>query len=833
MDNNIYNYNTIKISACLIAKDEEKMLTECLESIKNVVDEIILVDTGSQDSTVSIALKYGCRVISSPWRGDFSQARNVAISMAKYPYILSIDADERLINPELLKPTIFHSIDTTGGWLIQVTSEARRVDGGVDTYISNLLRLFRNHPLIRFNGLIHEQILEPILNAGFKLEDTQLKMIHFGYSYSVDKMKLKQLRNLDLLNKALLRNPQDPYCLYHKAKTLLTLGDLQGAEAETKKVFEYVDRQSAVKPQALNYGAIISSRLGDYNTAIERAEQSLAIIPNQSFAHFIIGESYSLLGKWDLALVAYKQMEKAQDEADVISHIVGDYYLPPEQINFNIGKCYIGLNNTNEAEKYFEKGININNKSINCFIGLANVEFKRNNFVKSEQYLKTALELDPQRGELRVFLKQLKLAEEQFNKTKTTNVFIYDSNNLTGKLDYFEQTSPMNIDSKTIQNEELIIKKLENIDPETVNQNNNKLYTEDFTKSNLIKKESQSPLISVSMIVKDEEKYLSGCLDSIKNIADEIIIVDTGSTDKTLDIAKEYNAKIFHFEWINDFAAARNEALKHCSSEWILYIDADERLTADSQNIIRNLVNCAPEKMGAYICTIESQHLQLDGNTELHRGGYPRLFRNYQYPYIYFRGRVHEQITPSIFAMGKTVDFSTIIITHLGYDQSREVMDKKVRRNYKMLIDHVKEEPLNAYAWYQLGQTLAQMKLVSEAESAIKFSVDLGSLSKPVFASAAATLSQLTGIQKRYEDALFWSKKSLEFAPDQVYALYLKAYSLMYLNKFEESEKTFIMVLDRVRNSMGVPRTGFDIAIPEDKVMIGLEDCRQRKTTLD
>ena len=77
-------------------------------------------------------------------------------------------------------------------------------------------------------------------------------------------------------------------------------------------------------------------------------------------------------------------------------------------------------------------------------------------------------------------------------------------------------------------------------------------------------------MISLSMIVKNEEKYLRDCLESVKGVVDEIILVDTGSTDSTVRIAQEYGAKIFNFEWINDFSAARNYSLDQCSGDWIL-----------------------------------------------------------------------------------------------------------------------------------------------------------------------------------------------------------------------------------------------------------------------
>ncbi len=150
-----------------------------------------------------------------------------------------------------------------------------------------------------------------------------------------------------------------------------------------------------------------------------------------------------------------------------------------------------------------------------------------------------------------------------------------------------------------------------------------------------------------------------------------------------------------------------------------------------------------------------------------------------------------------------------------------------------MLIKHVQEEPLNGYAWYQLGQTLAQMKLVEEAEKTVRFALQLGSLSDSVYASASSTLAQLVGNKKNFEEALYWAEKSLEKAPAQVYALHLKAYALMYLDRLDESGQIFAEVLNRIKANKGVPRSGFDIDIPEEIVMKGLIELKAKKNKIN
>ncbi len=112
------------------------------------------------------------------------------------------------------------------------------------------------------------------------------------------------------------------------------------------------------------------------------------------------------------------------------------------------------------------------------------------------------------------------------------------------------------------------------------------------------------PNLTLSMIVKDEEKNLRDCLESIKDFIDDIVIVDTGSVDNTINIAKEYGAKIFHFKWINDFSAARNFALSKCKGNWILYLDADERLNQDSIAELKKIVSTRNKE--AVFCLVKS-----------------------------------------------------------------------------------------------------------------------------------------------------------------------------------------------------------------------------------
>ena len=106
--------------------------------------------------------------------------------------------------------------------------------------------------------------------------------------------------------------------------------------------------------------------------------------------------------------------------------------------------------------------------------------------------------------------------------------------------------------------------------------------------------------ISLCMITKNEERYLEQCLNSVKEIVDEIIIVDTGSTDKTKEIAKKFKAKIIDFKWIDDFSAARNESLKHAAKDWILVLDADEVIEKNDFKKIKNAVENSENDLAGF-----------------------------------------------------------------------------------------------------------------------------------------------------------------------------------------------------------------------------------------
>lgn len=213
--------------------------------------------------------------------------------------------------------------------------------------------------------------------------------------------------------------------------------------------------------------------------------------------------------------------------------------------------------------------------------------------------------------------------------------------------------------------------------------------------------------VTLSMIVKNEEKHLDECLSSVKNVVDEIVIVDTGSSDDTVNIARNHDADVYDFEWIDDFSAARNYALSKSTCDWILYLDADERLTPDSADVINQLKQ-KKELFGVKCSVISEEEHRSRSNVMK----YIRFFRNH--PEIRFIGRIHEQIEPALLNKGYSIVDSDIKIEHTGYNITEEDITKKAERNLKLLLKDY-EDNRNAYISFQIGQTYVTMGEIEKA----------------------------------------------------------------------------------------------------------------------
>lgn len=286
-------------------------------------------------------------------------------------------------------------------------------------------------------------------------------------------------------------------------------------------------------------------------------------------------------------------------------------------------------------------------------------------------------------------------------------------------------------------------------------------------------------MICVCMIVKNEEKFLRGCLDSVKYVADEIVIVDTGSTDKTIEIAQEYKSKIFNFEWINDFSAARNFALSKVHSDWILYLDADERLTENSRKDIRRYADLK----GSYglKCLVKSYDSFSNTYNTIK---YTRFFKNH--PDLKFEGKVHEQIDPSLKANKFQIIDSSIEIIHLGYDIAKDGKISKAKRNLELLLVEYNKSKSSYYA-FQLGQTYMILGDYDQSQKFFEIALKGKDFPEEYKAFCHGHIANYELKKHKIGNALIHIKQAMNIDKTQPYLNLIASKIFLRTNKIEEA----------------------------------------------
>jgi glycosyltransferase involved in cell wall biosynthesis len=734
------------ISACLIVKNEEQNLFNCLKSLSGFVDEIIVADTGSTDKTIEIAEYFNCNIVHYQWINDFSSARNFAKQFAKCEFILSIDADEILINGNELRNICYNSKNYIGGYIVNIISS--KSNNKLNLFSSPQVRLFRNLPNINFRGLVHEQITDSIQESGYKIEICNLNILHTGYDTSKEKIFEKYHRNLRLIDIELSRNESE-YYLLHKARTLSALESFDDAEKILNKLI---------------------SKSVDKITKIE----SFNILGNQYLTQKKLYESENIF---------FKSFQLDNNQIFVINQL--------SNLNFFLNNYTKSLIFIDLLESKIENTYNFSGQPI---INRIEIIFKKSKLLLILKEYSKALEY------LDFNYKYIEMdADILFLYANA----LFKNQNYLGALEQLNKAKNLGLNNPELDE---TIKKIENL----INSNKSEV------------------LLSLCMIVKNEEKYLEGCLESVRNIVDEIIIVDTGSTDNTIEIAKKYTSNIHYFQWINDFSAARNESIKYASGKWILYLDADERLILHNPRTFKELLINADSEIGGINCIIESEVKNISGESEIQTSFYQRIFRNYQYPNVKFEGKVHEQILHSLEKLGKSIINSDIIVKHLGYNSEQKIINEKVSRNLILLEESYRENPDDGYVMFHLGQSFIMTGDYQNAKIMLEKSLNSKNVSDSIRASSLNILAQFAGIESDFDKALFFAEKSLLLVENQELGLAIKAEALRKLGRLEESLETFESLLFYKRNKPAFVEIGFDNSISETKIISVISSLKNK-----
>ncbi|HEV7939095.1 MAG TPA: glycosyltransferase [Solirubrobacteraceae bacterium] len=296
----------MRLSLCMIVRDEQEMLPRCLASVADAVDEIVIVDTGSTDATVEIARSFGARVLFHEWTGSFAQARNVSFDAAEGDWLLCLDADEVLVEEDApLLRSLTGRTWREAFYLSETNYTGDLEDGTAVTH--NALRVFRNRPEYRFEGRLHEQIAHCL--PGYlpeRVEASGVRIEHYGYLGAVRDSREKSRRNIELLRLQQAESPPTPFLHYNLGSEYAAAGEPQAALAEFERAWKLL--QSLPDRDSYQFAPALMSRMvkalracGRPADAIARAEEGL--LRFQGFTDLVLEQA--------IAAIALEQNERA------------------------------------------------------------------------------------------------------------------------------------------------------------------------------------------------------------------------------------------------------------------------------------------------------------------------------------------------------------------------------------------------------------------------------------------------------------------------------------------------------------------------------------------
>ncbi|RIV17630.1 glycosyltransferase [Alicyclobacillaceae bacterium I2511] len=379
----------------MIVRNEAGSLPRCLESLRGVADELVVVDTGSTDDTVAIARGFGAVCDTVTWQADFAQARNVSLSHASKDYILVLDADE-VLEPEAAAKisTCLRDFPQADGFLVHILNETDG-EGVRDVEESVSVRLFRNRPHYRFHGALHEQIAESILNTNPPgvIYDCPLHIQHWGYTQALVKQQGKQVRNLRLAEAEWKAHPKDAFRAYN-----LGVEYLRNRRVGDAVVVLAVAQQEIVSEAlwASRFYKIYCTALmqqGSWPEAQKQLQFALSLYPDYTDLYYLLGVLRSQQQDFVGALAALAQCIQ-----------MGDPPVPPYTVEkglasyrayFAMGQVFQQLGKTAEAVAAYREAFSQNPSFTEAFLRFGELLLLSDGSPETLAYLTGVAQLAP------------------------------------------------------------------------------------------------------------------------------------------------------------------------------------------------------------------------------------------------------------------------------------------------------------------------------------------------------------------------------------------------------------------------------------------------------
>ncbi|MFA7627121.1 MAG: glycosyltransferase [Candidatus Kapaibacterium sp.] len=293
----------MSISVMILTKNNSSSLTDTIDSVIDIADSIIVVDTGSEDDSPVIASKKGAEVFFFNWNDNFSDARNFALKHIHTEWVLVLDSDEILTKFDM---DVFQSISSNprvGGINLKIANNLSNDNNNSEIRTHRYTRLFRNCDKFRFEGRIHEQIKHSIEAAGFETVESDFCINHYGYS---KKSISRYERNIRLLKSDLLDSPYDDYKKFHLAETYFVDGNYEEAELIYKKI-QYSDELSTSQSEMVQLRLAQTALRNDDLERVEELTKSASNDEqNEALRLYVRGTAFLLRQNYPDALICFE-----------------------------------------------------------------------------------------------------------------------------------------------------------------------------------------------------------------------------------------------------------------------------------------------------------------------------------------------------------------------------------------------------------------------------------------------------------------------------------------------------------------------------------------------
>jgi glycosyltransferase involved in cell wall biosynthesis/SAM-dependent methyltransferase len=762
----------ITVSLCMIVKNEEGNLSSCLGSVADLVDEMVVIDTGSTDGTRAVAAGFGARVFDFPWADSFAAARNESLRHARGEWVFWLDADEWLDadNRERLRRLLASLESDPAAYVMGQLSEQ---PGGFDRIVEQV-RLFPNLPGVLWEYRVHEQVLGSVTALGGVVHHTDVVIRHNGYA-DADRLRAKAERNLRLAEFDLAQRPDDPYVLYN-------LGTFHQQLEHHEEAARCLRR---ALPQ-LRPGVLF----GGKHHALLTQECRLLGLVEEAEAVCRAGRSMYPQDEELLFLEANLHLGAGRDtEAETALRALverpGTHPRDGERRNLRLAALHrLGTllrrkGRPAEAEVQWRAVLAQSPDDAVALLELGEVLITLERWQELETVLPRLEQLPGRREDAAVLRSRALLARREFAAARAileeSIGRVPDALRPRQALSHvllFEGADPAAAEAALREVLRLApddVQAKRNLDALLRSRERSTVGGPVSVSTRLVNGSvpGRAP-VSLCLIVKNEEHNLPACLGPVIDLFGETVVIDTGSSDRTREVAAELGAKVFEIPWPDSFAAARNESIRRATLPWIFWLDADDRVDAENLKRLRRLLFGLPDENVAYLMLQRSG--PADGSFLGIEVDHPRLFRNR--PDIRWDYRVHEQIAPAIIRSGARILHTDIAIGHVGY-QDADLRRRKEERNLRLLRMQDVERPDDPASLFHLGWTLQSLDRHDEALTVLHRSLERAHPNDTTVRKLHALIARSHRRLGNKEEAIAAVMKGLERFPDDSELLFL------------------------------------------------------------